>query len=128
MRYRIAVVIAPAGWGKTAAVRAALEGVEHRWVDLAREAAAFDVALLTPKDRIVVLDGIHLLAEAARKALVESTRSHPETRWLLIARRRDDLPIARWIASGDAGAPVLFEDLALGSADIHAAASDADLR
>jgi ATP/maltotriose-dependent transcriptional regulator MalT len=129
MRYRIALVLAPAGWGKTTAVRTALGSAEHRWVDLSRAPASFDPnALRTPEDPIVVLDGLHLLDESARAALVESIRSQPAPRWLLIARHRGGLPIARWIASGDAGAPVLFEDLALGASDIDTAARALDLR
>jgi ATP/maltotriose-dependent transcriptional regulator MalT len=128
LRYRIALVLAPAGWGKTTAVRAALDGIEHRWVDLSREPAAFDFAAArAPGDPIVVLDGVHLLDEASLAALVESMRAQPAARWLLISRRRSNLPVARWIASDDAGAPVLFEDLALGASDVDAAARELDL-
>ncbi len=35
LRYRVAVVQAAAGWGKTTAARRAVEGREHRWIDLA---------------------------------------------------------------------------------------------
>ena len=128
MRYRIALAIAPAGWGKTAAVRAALDGAEHRWVDLSSERASFDpAALRAVYDGIVVVDGVHLLDGVARAALVESMRSDAPARWVLIGRRRDGLPIARWIAAGDAGAPVLFEDLALGAAEIDAGARNVGL-
>jgi ATP/maltotriose-dependent transcriptional regulator MalT len=84
--------------------------------------------LRAPRDPIVVLDGVHLLDETSRTALVESIRSQPGARWLLVARHRSELPVARWIAAGDAGAPVLFEDLALGVSDIDAAARALDLR
>ncbi len=129
MRYRIALVIAPAGWGKTTAVRAALDGMDHRWIDLSRDDAAFDPGMSrSADDSLVVLDGVHLLDETSRAALVGSMRAFPAARWLLIARQRSDLPIARWIASSDAGAPVLFEDLALGASDIDVAARTLDLR
>ena len=129
MRYRIALVIAPAGWGKTTAVRAALDGTDHRWIDLSRQDAALDAGMTrSPDDPLVVLDGVHLLDETSRAALVASMRASPASRWLLIARQRGDLPIARWIASSDAGAPVLFEDLALGAADVDVAARTLDLR
>jgi ATP/maltotriose-dependent transcriptional regulator MalT len=121
MRYRVACVLAPVGWGKTAAVRGAIDGIAHRWYDLSIQTAGFDPAAAPATGEVVVVDGVHTLDAGARRALVETIRTNPQTRWVLLARHRADLPVSTWIATGDAGSPVFFEDLALSAAQIGAA-------
>jgi ATP/maltotriose-dependent transcriptional regulator MalT len=125
MRYRVALVFAPAGWGKTVAVRTALEGAAHRRLDCT--ASAFDPGAARPGE-LIVADGVDRLDAASRAALIEAIREARETRWLLIGRERAGLPVSSWIAAGDAGAPVLFDDLALGAPEIEAAARELGVR
>lgn len=129
MKSRITVVAAVAGWGKSTAVRGALRDTDHAWLDLSRKdvIAGFSAAN-DWSDRIVVVDGTHLLDQGALEALVDATMRFVTTQWVLITRRTDRLPIARWIGSGDAGAPVLHEDLALSGPDILAAAKELGVR
>lgn len=129
MRSRIAIVAAAAGWGKSTAVRKALHATEHVWLDLSRKDAIEDLS--TGKDwsgRVVVVDGAHLLCDDALEALLDATTRFASKRWILITRRIDRLPIARWIGSGDAGAPVMHEELALSAPEIIAAAKELDVR
>jgi ATP/maltotriose-dependent transcriptional regulator MalT len=127
MRYRIALVLAPAGWGKTVAVRAALADVTHRWTDPAVGDEAFAPSIDSDAE-LIVLDGVHVLDAPARTALYDAIRTQLKTRWVLISRERGDLPVAGWIASGDAAAPVVLPDLALSQDEIEAAALAAGVR
>ncbi|HTA38543.1 MAG TPA: hypothetical protein VK760_05685, partial [Candidatus Acidoferrales bacterium] len=83
LRYRIALIVAPAGWGKTFAARAALDGAAHRWIDLSLPGAAFDPQTWACGGGVVALDGVHRLSEAERSALVDCMHTLPGTRWLL---------------------------------------------
>ncbi len=115
MRYRIALVQACAGSGKTTAARAAVAGTAHRWIDVTSHdgaIAALD-ALAPFGPATVVLDGVDRLSDAGRRSLVGFIRAGPESRWLLIARERAGLPLPAWVAAGEATAFVSHADLAL---------------
>jgi ATP/maltotriose-dependent transcriptional regulator MalT len=129
MRSRVTVVSAAAGWGKSTAVRTALHATEHLWLDLSRRDVI--AALWAGNDwsgRVVVVDGVHLLCDDALEALLEATTRFASARWIFVTRRTDRLPIARWIGSGDAGAPVTHDDLALSVPEIVAAAKELGVR
>ncbi|HKE37983.1 MAG TPA: LuxR C-terminal-related transcriptional regulator [Candidatus Baltobacteraceae bacterium] len=129
LRSRITVVAAVAGWGKSTAVRKALRDTEHVWLDLSPNGLV--PGLCAGNDwsgGTVVVDGAHLLREDELDALLDATMRLASTRWIIITRRLDRLPIARWIASGDAGAPVVHEDLGLSQPEILAAAKALSVR
>ena len=129
--YRVAVVQAAAGWGKTTAVRAAVADREHVWHEAAND--GWDELLgkaASSGDRLIVVDDLHAFAADAPglgivAALVDR---FPKTRWVLISRQSVGLPLARWIAEGAAGAPVGQADLSLSMPEIHRAAKALGLR
>lgn len=129
MKSRIAVVSAAAGWGKSTAVRKALHDTEYLWLDVSRKGSIDELSAATDwGGRVVVVDGAHLLYDDALEVLLNATMRFPSARWILIARSTGRLPIARWIGSGDAGAPVMHEDLALPLPEIVAAARELGVR
>jgi LuxR family transcriptional regulator, maltose regulon positive regulatory protein len=124
MRYRVALVQAAAGWGKTAAIRAAVGDAAHLWIDLATHPDPLADLHTLPEcdDRIVVLDGAHVLEGPARAELFATMRRLSQRRWLVATRSAAGFPIAAWIATGDASAPVDARDLSLTSGEIADAA------
>jgi ATP/maltotriose-dependent transcriptional regulator MalT len=129
MRSHITAVSAAAGWGKSTAVRKALHGTDHLWLDLSRKDVIPALCAATDwSGRVVVVDGVHLLSDDALEALLDATMRFASARWILITRRTDRLPIARWIGSGEASAPVMHEDLALSMPEIIAAAKELGVR
>lgn len=100
LQKRLCLVRAAAGWGKTTAVRQALEGQDGRW------------ALLDASE--------HLAGD--RKALGvlrDVVESCPQLRLVLVSRTEIDLPIATWVARGWASIPVTEAELALNAAEIR---------
>ena len=58
LEYRVAVVQAPAGWGKTTAVRAAVAGVAHLWHDAATQGCSDLLAAVASIDRLNIVDDL----------------------------------------------------------------------
>jgi ATP/maltotriose-dependent transcriptional regulator MalT len=143
---RVSMLTAAAGWGKTTAVRGALDGRAHRWIDVASapqepgkllwelsrafgwppEAPYGSVrafAARIPGDAgTLVIDDAHVLADDPLsldllRALVEH---RPDVRLVLIGREELPLPTATWIAAGIAALPVTETDLEIGSNELRA--------
>jgi ATP/maltotriose-dependent transcriptional regulator MalT len=166
MRFRVALVQASAGWGKTSAVRAAVGGLEHIWLDLTvapRESGAFAFALATtlgistapigrvlssareaasaapvldwiashrPDLRLVVVDDLHLLADdpLSLDVIVGLIKMAPHVRWVLVSRHALPLPVATWMAYGDAAMPVGEESLGLEGSELRRLLAERGLR
>ncbi len=130
LKYRVAVVLAPAGSGKTTAVRAAISGVAHVWYDAANLVRDELVAAASSGDRLIVVDGVHASAAGAMRPdeIAKLVERSPATRWVFISRQSAGLPLATWIAGGEAGAPVGQSDLALSPPEILRSAKMLSLR
>ncbi len=140
---RVCVLTASAGWGKTTVARAALEGREHCWIDLASAAdepgALFtelhralempgtaelpleDFVAALPACGIVAIDDLHRIERDP--ASLELVRAIVERRadlhLLLISRHALPLPTATWAANGVATIPIAEAELALAPDDIR---------
>jgi ATP/maltotriose-dependent transcriptional regulator MalT len=143
---RVCVVAASAGWGKTTAARAALDGREHLWIDLGAApdepgkllwelGRAFGwapdggygsirafAARIPERVGVLALDDAHALADdplslELLRAIVEHRK---DLRLMLVGREDLPLPIATWIASGIAALPVTEADLAVGAGELRA--------
>ena len=155
LELQVCILQAAAGWGKTTAARAALDGRAHRWIDLgsapdepgvlfAELARAFGlyhayspgdlaVDLVSRIERdpgIVAIDDVHEIAEDAPslellRCLVET---RPDVRLLLIGRKALPLPTATWAANGMATIPITEDDLAIGTHEIREVLAASDLR
>jgi len=166
MRFRVALVQASAGWGKTTAVRAAVGGLAHLWLDLTvapRESGAFVFALAAalriptapigrvlssareagtaapvlewiashrPDLRLVVVDDLHVLADdpLSLDVLVGLIKMAPHVRWVLVSRHALALPVANWMAYGDAAMPVGEESLGLDGSEMRRLLTERGLR
>ncbi len=130
LEYRVAVVQAAAGSGKTTAVRAAVADVAHVWHDATTTGCDELLAAASSGDRLIVVDDLHAVAAGGLEpggvaALVDRFRG---TRWALVSRQSVGLPLATWIAKGEAGAPVGQADLSLSLPEINRAAKALGLR
>ncbi|MGB8519415.1 MAG: hypothetical protein WCD38_04565, partial [Candidatus Tumulicola sp.] len=130
MEYRVAVVQAAAGWGKTTAVRTATAGVAHEWHDAATLGSDELLAAASSGDRLIVIDDVHAFAGngPGPDTIAELVDRFPETRWAFVSRQSVGLPIATWIAKGKAAAPVGQSDLSLTAYEIRRAAKSLGLR
>lgn len=142
--YRIALVQAPAGWGKTTAVRAAAAGLRHVWhdaktqgIDDLVDAASSGAPLIIIDDAHAMLGGAHVMASEAHgvdrsgadlNTIVSLVERYPTTRWVFVSRGSAGLPTATWIGQGAAGAPVGHSDLALSLIEIRRAAKALGMR
>ena len=126
LEYRIAVVQAPAGWGKTTAVRSALAEAPHVW----RDAATMNLEEAASPGSLVVVDGLQDAPGGATGvgAIAAMAERCAHARWVLVSRQAAGLPIAAWIAGGEAGAPVGLRDLSLCEREIRQAAKRRGLR
>ena len=126
LEYRIAVVQAPAGWGKTTAVRAALAEVPHMW----RDAATMNLEEPASPGSLVVVDDLQAAPGGAAGvcAIAAMADRFTSTRWVFVSRQPAGLPISAWIARGEAGAPVGLRDLSLSAREIRQAAKSRGLR
>jgi ATP/maltotriose-dependent transcriptional regulator MalT len=131
LEYRIAVVQAAAGWGKTVAVRAAVADIKYVWLDATAQGCDELFAAASSDVPLIIVDDLHVLAPASDRiadtitALVER---FPAMRWVFVSRQSVGLPLATWIAKGDAGAPVGQCDLALSLHEIRRAAKALGMR
>ena len=130
LEYRVAVVQAAAGSGKTSAVRAAVAGVAHVWHDAGRQGRNELLEAASSGDRLIVVDHLHAFAADGDgpDAIVALVNRFPRTRWVLVSRGSVGLPVATWVAKGDASAPVGQSDLALSPPEILRAAKTLSLR
>jgi len=142
---QVCIVAASAGWGKTTAAHAALEGRNHRWIDaaaapdepgrllwqLARafgwplepKTSARAAAQRIPADTgILAIDDAHeLRADPASMQLLRTiVEERPDVRVMLIGREHLPLPFATWIAAGIAALPVTEDDLAIEAGELRA--------
>ncbi|HEY1429752.1 MAG TPA: LuxR C-terminal-related transcriptional regulator, partial [Candidatus Tumulicola sp.] len=79
---------------------------------------------------LIVVDNLHSasngrLDAAALTSLVERS---PNTRWVFVSRESAGLPVATWIAKGQAGAPVGQRDLSLSLHEIRRSAKSMGIR
>ena len=128
---RVCFVRAPAGWGKTTAVRAALGDAPHRWVDLGHAPLEDLEELLDDAGtgRLVLDDAQAIARDPHALELVRLlVESRPELRVVVLAREELELPIATWIAEGIAALPISQSDLALDAEQIRALLADSNLR
>jgi ATP/maltotriose-dependent transcriptional regulator MalT len=129
LEYRVAVVQAAAGAGKTVAVRAAIADAPHGWYDAATQPVKELVVAASSGLPVVVIDDAHVFVAASGAdsiaSLVERSRT---TRWILISREALDLPLAMWVARGEASAPVGQRDLSLTLHEIRRAAKTLGIR
>lgn len=135
--YRVAIVQAAAGWGKTTAVRAALAGQQHVWHDAKTQRVDELVTAVASGAPLVVVDDVHAMLNDARgvaaggadlDTIVSLVDGFPATRWIFVSRESVGLPIAGWIAGGEAGAPVGPRDLSLSLHEIRRAAKTLGMR
>src|SRR6185437_10002129 len=117
--YRVAVVLAPAGYGKSIALGQLLEAIGSHWrVDVgmqmptARFAAELSAALDAGAGTIAV-DGLDAQdPEAAVAVLVDRIeQTKTGTHWIVASRSALGLPIGTWLAYRDC-------ELIVGSADL----------
>ena len=108
MEYRVAVVQAAAGWGKTTSVRAAVAGIAHVWYDAATMGCDELTAMASSGDRLIVVDNVHAIVAGGKgfDTIAKLIDRFTGTRWVLISRRPVGLALATWIAKGEASAPV----------------------
>lgn len=130
LEYRVAVVQAAAGWGKSTAVRAAATDAAHVWHDAATLGRDELTAAAAAGDRLIVVDDLHAFAADGPgpdmiAALVDR---FPGTRWAFVSRQSVGLPLATWIAKGEASAPVGQSDLSLSLHEIRRAAKTLRVR
>jgi ATP/maltotriose-dependent transcriptional regulator MalT len=130
LKYRVAVVQAAAGWGKTVAVRTVAAGLPHVSHDATTLVYEELVAAASPGDRLMVVDDLHAFAaDGSGPGMIAALVDRfPRTRWALISRQSVGLPLATWIAKGEAGAPVGHSDLSLSLPEIRRAAKNLGLR
>ena len=130
LEYRVAVVQAAAGWGKTMAMRAAVASIPHVWHDAATLACDELIAAASSQDRLIVVDDLQAFAAdgPGLDMIASLVEWFPATRWALVSRQSIGLPLATWIAKGEAGAPVGQSDLSLSLREIRRAAKVLGLR
>ena len=128
LEYRVAVVQAAAGSGKTTAVRAAVAGVAHVWHDAATLGRNELLGAASSGDRLIVVDDLHAMANGGPETIAALVNRFPKTQWVLVSRRSVGLPLATWIARGEASAPVGQSDLSLSALEIRRAAKALGLR
>ncbi len=130
LEYRVAIVQAPAGWGKTTAVRDATADVAHVRHDAATFGYGELLAAAASGDRLIVVDDLHAFAAdgPGPDAFAELVDRFPGTRWVFVSRQSVGLPLATWIAKGEASAPVGQSDLSLSIHEIRRAAKTLGLR
>ena len=166
MKYRLAMVQASAGWGKTTLVRQVVGDRSHLWVDLStapRESGAFVFALALalgistsalgrvlqdartlnsaqpviewfqshrPRLDLLVVDDLHLMAadQVSLDVIVALVKTAPHVRWIFMSRYAVRLPIASWIAYGEASLSVGEDQLKLDDSSIRVLLKSASLR
>ncbi|MFY9860397.1 MAG: hypothetical protein WAK80_07550, partial [Candidatus Cybelea sp.] len=129
LQYRVAVIQAAAGSGKTTAVRAAVAGAAHVWHDAATLGCNQLLAAASSADRLIVVDDLHAIDDGSGPETIAAlVNRFPKTRWVLVSRRSVGLPLATWIARGEASAPVGHSDLSLSPLEIRRAAKALGLR
>jgi ATP/maltotriose-dependent transcriptional regulator MalT len=128
--YRVAVVQAAAGWGKTSAVRAAAAGVTHVWHDATTQGYDELLAAAASQAPLIIVDDLHVVAAGGpgRDAIAALVERSPVTRWVFISRQSVGLPVATWIADGQASAPVGQRDLSLSLHEMRRAAKTLGMR
>ena len=112
------------------AMRAAAAGIAHVWHDAATLACDELIAAASSQDRLIVVDDLQAFAAngPGPDMIASLVERFPETRWALVSRQSVGLPLATWIAKGEAGAPVGQSDLSLSLREIRRAAKVLGLR
>jgi ATP/maltotriose-dependent transcriptional regulator MalT len=131
LEYRIAVVQAAAGWGKTVAVRSASADIKCVWHDATTRGCDELLVAASSGVPLIIVDDLHVLAAAAgpiRDTIAALVERFPTTRWVFVSRQSVGLPLAGWIAKGEAGAPIGQRDLALSLHEIRRAAKTLGMR
>jgi ATP/maltotriose-dependent transcriptional regulator MalT len=126
--YRIAIIQAVAGAGKTTAVRAALGGLQHVWHDPKTQGIDELVAAVSSGSPLIVVDDLHVIAAGDIDRIASFVGGFPATRWIFVSRESVGLPMAAWVAVGQAGAPVGQRDLSLSLHEIRRAAKTLGMR
>jgi ATP/maltotriose-dependent transcriptional regulator MalT len=118
-RHPLALLVAPAGSGKTVALNEYLASLPHpfRYFDAssldARDLlrSARDCARAAPTIAIDSFEKLQPLDDVARQliALIEATKA--QTSWILASRSSARLPISSWLAYGVASLPLCASDL-----------------
>ncbi len=111
-------------------MRAAVAGKSHLWLDAATLECNELLAAASSEDRLIVIDDLHALAAdgCGLDTIVALIDRFPGTHWVLISRHSVGLPLAIWIANGEAGALVGQSDLALSLHEIRRAAKTLGVR
>ena len=130
LEYRVAVIQAAAGSGKTTAVRAAVAGRAHIWFDAGTLECDEPLAAASSEDRLIVVDDLHAFtADGGGPATIAALVDRfPGTRWVVVSRYSLGPKLAIWIANGEAGAPVEQSDLSLSLVEIRRAAKTLGVR
>ncbi len=123
-RKRIALLVAPAGWGKTAALQAMRYSCKPsvRAFDVRDYRGAFEpllrdlgAAIADKVARIVVdsVDALYRDRTALERFVATVEAARPELQWTIASRGTWGLPVASWQAYGHCDAPVNVTDLRL---------------
>lgn len=129
-RKRIALIIAPAGWGKTTVLQAAHSSnrASVRALDIRDYRGDFrsllrdiDSAVAENAARIVIdsTDALFCDRAALERFVATVDSAPPELRWTIASRGTFGLPVASWQAYGHCDAPVDTTDLRLTQDEIR---------
>jgi LuxR family maltose regulon positive regulatory protein len=115
--FSVALVVAPAGFGKSVAVRGhlAASGAPHRIVTVRsgpKSELATNLAAQLEFAGTVVVDDLQNADGTGMRLLIETIERGDEgVKWLLVARDASRLPVASWLAYGRMDMPIDERDL-----------------